>query len=137
MCHRSRKLNQKMDGPTAEALAANYLKTRGLQIVDNNYATRRGEIDLIAQTGDLLIFVEVRYRSHNHFGSPAESVDYYKQKRLLLAATRYLQQQNLTDKIQCRFDVVSISPNHTDCGYNSYDKKNHYRVEWLQNAFCA
>jgi len=130
-----RKHNSDLSGAGAEKLAKHFLQKKGLTILENNYATRRGEIDLIAKINNTIIFIEVRYRGQNHYGTPAETVTYQKQQRLIAAASHYLQVHNLTESTICRFDVVSISPNRDIDSNKSQDKKKPYRVEWLPNAF--
>lgn len=94
-------------GDAAEEQALGHLRDQGLAMVARNYSVRGGEIDLIMREGDLLVFVEVRYRRSERFGSAAESVDRRKQQRLLLAANHYLQSRG-GDHQGCRFDVVAL-----------------------------
>lgn len=77
-------------GETAELLAAQYLSNQGLKLLKRNYRCRHGEIDLILQDGDTLVFAEVRLRSHNHYGGAAASINAAKQKRLIRTAQHYL-----------------------------------------------
>lgn len=106
-------------GAAKEELARRYLETRGLRLVARNFRCRRGEIDLIMRDGDCLAFVEVRYRRSERFGTPAESVDPAKQRRILETARHYLQRHPTS--LACRFDVLAI----TGIGC----------IEWLQDAF--
>ena len=80
-------------GQQAEESAYHYLKTQGLVLVERNYNSPRGEIDLIMQDNNTTVFIEVRYRSNNWFGSGAESVDQHKQQKLLATAVHYLQKK--------------------------------------------
>ena len=73
-------------GGEAESQAARFLERQGLRIVTRNYRTRQGEIDLVAQDGDVLVFVEVRLRSGGYFGGAAASVTPRKQSRIIAAA---------------------------------------------------
>jgi putative endonuclease len=109
-------------GTAAEDLALRYLEARGLILVARNFRCRTGELDLIMRDGQHLVFVEVRSRGHNRFGTPAESVTRRKQQRLLRAAALYLQRQRLD--LPCRFDVVAI----LQAGHDS-------QVEWIRDAF--
>jgi len=85
--------NPKKDtGNRAEATACDYLQRQGLKLVERNYLCKRGEIDLIMRDGQDTVFVEVRYRRSDRFGSSAESVDWRKQAKLLATAEHYLQQ---------------------------------------------
>jgi putative endonuclease len=71
------------------------------------YATDRGEIDIVAQDGDTLVFVEVRARATLEFGSAAESVTDAKRRRVVAMAVEYLARHGITDR-PCRFDVVAV-----------------------------
>jgi putative endonuclease len=110
-------------GRWAEEQAARYLESQGLRLVTRNFRCRLGEIDLVMSDGAMLVFVEVRFRRSDHYGSGAESVTWAKQRKLLAAARVYLARHALADA-HCRFDVVSVS-------------KRHYRpdFQWLRNAF--
>jgi len=110
------------DGQAAEHLAAAWLERRGLRILARNYRCRTGEIDLIAQDGDTLVFVEVRLRRSAAFGGAAASVHGAKQRRLLSAARHYLMDRG---EQPCRFDVVVL------------DALDEARIEWLRDAFGA
>ena len=93
-------------GKHCEALALKYLKRRGLKLLVSNYSSRYGEIDLIMQDKDTLVFVEVRYRKHDSYGSAMESVDDHKQSRIAATAESYLQSHPWDGP--CRFDIVAI-----------------------------
>lgn len=105
-----------------EEAAARYLQRAGLSIERRNYRCRRGEIDLIARDGDTLVFVEVRYRRNNRYGSASATVDARKQSKLLATADSYLQHFKL--ECPCRFDVVAIEG----------DAQN---IQWIRGAFGA
>jgi putative endonuclease len=111
-------------GRTAEHRAGAFLRRQGLRLVDRNYRTPRGEIDLIMQDGDTLVFVEVRYRRNERFGLAGETVDRGKQHRLRLSAEHFL--QHLADGLShpCRFDVVAIAG----------DERN-ATITWYRDAF--
>ena len=95
-------------GAAGEALAARHLEQQGLRIVARNVHLRHAELDLIAQDGGALVFVEVRLRSSARFGSAAESVDARKQRRIVRAATELLARGGLPRFSRVRFDVVAI-----------------------------
>lgn len=95
-------------GQSAEIAAAAELGKRGYRIITSNYRCRQGEIDLIARDGDCLVFVEVRCRRTNSFGTPAESVTTAKQRKLLITAQQYLSEYDMGD-CECRFDVVEVA----------------------------
>ena len=95
-------------GQKGEETAALYLRRKGYKIIEQNYRySRLGEIDLIAQEGKDLVFVEVKTRSSLSFAEPEEAVNYQKQKRIIKLAQGYLLNQKL-EQVNCRFDVVSI-----------------------------
>ncbi len=114
-------------GADGERFARRYLRNQGLTVLDTNYRTRQGEIDIVADHGGTLVFVEVRLRSDRRFGAGAETIDQRKQQRLIRAAEHYLLARNGASPPPCRFDVLALSP--------SLEKGRKYRVEWLQDAF--
>jgi putative endonuclease len=113
-------------GLFGEELAAGYLGRRGYRIVERNFRTRRGEIDLIARDGDTLVFVEVKSRRTDAFGGALSSVDRRKRNRLARLAREYLQRRGWADR-PCRFDLVTIR------GEDGAEPS----IELLQNAFGA
>jgi len=113
-------------GREAEDLAYQFLLKQGLKPVLRNFRCKQGEIDLIMQDKNVLIFVEVRYRKSSHFGSSAESVTRTKQAKLIRAASYYLQQNSKMAKYPARFDVIAISP------INGQDM-----IDWIPDAFDA
>lgn len=96
-------------GRKGEAVAALSYQKKGYQLLDHNYRTRMGEIDLILEKEDLLVFVEVKTRTDLSFARPAEAVDRHKQRRLILAAQQYLQRHPGAER-QIRFDVAEVVP---------------------------
>jgi putative endonuclease len=95
-------------GKRGERLAVDYLKKKGYRIVETNYRTRKGEIDIVCEHRDCVVFVEVKTRRSLAFGEPEEAVNSRKRKRMLLTATRYLTEKYRPDKVDCRFDVITI-----------------------------
>jgi len=95
-------------GHSSEALAARHLKRLGYRILEQNYRTQAGEIDIIAQDRDTLVFVEVKARRSRHFGSPKWAVNFRKQQKISMAALYYLKTTHQTHT-RARFDVVSIT----------------------------
>jgi len=93
-------------GKVAERQAALYLASRGYTLLVSNYHTRRGEIDLIARDGDCLVFVEVKSRSSDRFGTPEEAITPKKRQRLRWAARHYLMCHPWA--LDVRFDVVAL-----------------------------
>jgi putative endonuclease len=101
------KVDTRSRGDEAESIAARYLENAGLRILQRNYRCRFGEIDLIAQDGSTLVFVEVRQRSHTGFGGAAASITPAKQRKLMAAARHYLAGIRRTP--DCWFDAVLLS----------------------------
>jgi putative endonuclease len=93
-------------------MARDYLERRGLQTLHCNYRCKLGEVDLIMQDGEELVFVEVRYRDSNSHGGAAATVTPAKQRRLIRTANHYLQRHGVD--CPCRIDVVAIDGDHLD-----------------------
>ena len=93
-------------GAWGEGLAADYLRSKRYKLVGMNFTCRYGEIDIIAENKEYLLFVEVKLRKSDRFARAAEHVDYHKQNRIRTTAEFYLS-QNPT-KLQPRFDVIEI-----------------------------
>jgi putative endonuclease len=116
--------NQRAKGATAEDLAEEYIKTKGYSIIKRNFHFgREGEIDIIAQDGNTLVFVEVKARYSSAFGTPEEAVTYKKQKTLRRTAEGYLYVNKITNQ-ECRFDVIAVD----------YEKKP-TEIRHIVNAF--
>ena len=113
----------KQQGCQAELQALNYLRNAGLIPIHQNYHSKRGEIDLIMADGDSLVFIEVRYRKSDRFGSAIESVNAQKQLRIVQTAEYFLL-KNKTKYRNYRFDVIAISPT----GHEN-------NITWIKDAF--
>lgn len=98
---------RKQVGRQGEELAARYLKENGYQIIDRNWTTRQGELDIIALKDGSLVFVEVRTTQSGKFGYGLESVGYRKQQKVRQLALQYLQEHPAYYG-SFRFDVVSV-----------------------------
>lgn len=118
-------------GEYTESLACQYLENKGFKLIEKNFNCRVGEIDLIMKDNDSLVFVEVRYRRSNNFGSGAESITTSKQSKLIKTASLYLQQHAKLNKYPARFDVVSIT------GFIETDNIDNISFDWIENAFGA
>lgn len=94
-------------GKSGEDLAARLLEARGYEILARRYRTRYGEIDIVARDNATIVFVEVKARRSSEFGTAAEAIAPWKQRRLVGMATDYLSRNRLTGR-PCRFDVVAI-----------------------------
>lgn len=108
-------------GVQAEQIAAQFLQQHGLALVETNYRSRFGEIDLILRDGEMLVFAEVRQRSRSDFGGAVASIDAHKQQRLIITAQHYL--GSLPRIPPCRFDALLL-----DAAGN---------IQWVKNAFEA
>ncbi len=108
-------------GAGAEDIACIHLENRGLSLVERNYRCPAGEIDLIMRDREDLVFVEVRYRRRDAYGSAAESISPAKRARIVTTAAFYLQRQPVEPP--CRFDVVAIGGEAP------------HLIEWIRDAF--
>ncbi len=98
---------RKESGQEGEALAAQFLKKQGYQIIEQNFRCRYGEIDLIAWDQGTLVFIEVKMRASSAFGGPEGAVNLRKQEKISRVALAYLDKKNPPWPL-CRFDVVGI-----------------------------
>lgn len=112
-------------GKTAEHYALRFLLDQGLRLVERNWHCRRGEIDLIMQQQELLVFIEVRLRTHQQV-SAEESVDVRKQAKLIASAQTFLLAQPQWQQHACRFDVIAVRQQDKSFNFN-----------WIQGAFDA
>ena len=109
-----------------ERVAELFLHQNGLKTVTRNFNCRLGEIDLVMEDGQCLVFAEVRFRKSSAHGTGAESVGKTKQARIIRAAHRYLQLHSHRANQACRFDVLSLE-----------DRDGKPSVDWIRNAFTA
>lgn len=96
------------------------MEWNGCKIKDRNFRCRQGEIDIIIWDGDVLAFVEVKYRSDIRFGYPAEAVTADKQRKIHYTAKYYRYRCHIGEDIACRFDVIEILGN---------------KIRWMKNVF--
>ena len=113
-------------GRLAEDTALDFLKNEGLLLLQRNYRSPQGEIDLIMQDKDTTVFVEVRSRMQNKILYTIETIDKRKQIRIIRTSQYYLQDAKKNRTRYYRFDVISIS--------GKIAEKN---IEWIKNAFDA
>ncbi len=119
------KSTTKKIGDAAEEIAKHYLIKQGLIIEMQNYHCRFGEIDIIARSESLYIFIEVKYRQKSTFGGAISAVSLSKQKKIQKSAQMYLQQQQLNEyNTAIRFDVITID-----------GELNQPTLNWLTNSF--
>ena len=117
-----RNSNRRLAGNAAEDHAVEFLKEHSYKILERNYRSHFGEIDIIAMDNVHTVFIEVKSRSTWEFGSPHESIVRKKKRRITLTALEYIQKKHLENK-PLRFDVVAIKPDHS--------------IELIKNAFNA
>ncbi len=115
-------LLRKLLGREGEDRAAQYLSRRGYRILERNYRTKSGEIDLIALHEGAVVFVEVKTRTSGAFGAPELAVNSRKQRSMISTALVYIKQKRI-HQMPCRFDVVAINT------------ANEREIELIQNAF--
>jgi len=114
-------------GQYYETLAAAFLTDQGLKLLARNFHAYRGELDLVMQERNVLVFVEVKYRKNARFGCPAESISIKKQQHLSHAAGYFLQSRNQYANMPCRFDVIAITGGQTP--------DSEAKIDWIKNAF--
>lgn len=106
--HRTGMTRRRVElGRLGETLAANVLVTKGYRLIERNYRCPLGELDIVTAKGDILVFVEVRTRRGQQFGTPEESITTKKKEHLIAAAQSYLQDKQLGD-VDWRIDVVAV-----------------------------
>lgn len=110
-------------GKQGETIAVEFLKKNGYRIIQNNFRTRYGEIDIIAVEGKILAFIEVKTRTNSKFGNPVMAVNFRKKRQISKTALAYVTQNKIADH-PARFDVIGIS---------IVEKK--IEVELIRNAF--
>lgn len=118
-------MNSAEKGREGEALAARHYQSQGYTIVACNFKVRSGEIDVIAQRGNLLVFAEVKTRSNTRFAQPKEWVHTAKQQRFIVAAKHFLQQNPQWAEHYMRFDVIEVL----------LDAMGHASLHQIENAF--
>lgn len=100
-------LNRRARGTDGEELACEYLTLQGLRIVERNFRTRRGEIDIVAREGEYLVFCEVKCRESDECGQPEHALTVEKVRQIRRLADMYLATRAIRGQA-CRFDVVAI-----------------------------
>lgn len=113
-------MNKRKVGNQKEELAAAYLSKQGFRVIEKNFRVRQGEIDIIGYDQEVLVFVEVKYRSLKQAGLPEEAVNPAKQRQICKTALFYLQKNRLGTELPCRYDVVAIEGED---------------IRWYKNAF--
>ena len=111
--------NKKL-GESGERSAAQLLKSKGYRIIALNYTTKIGEIDIVAQHGDTLVFAEVKTRTGKNYGLAREAVTKHKQRVYGMVAMQYLKASGGFGK-KCRFDVLEVTPEGVNHIINAFD----------------
>lgn len=101
-------INNHLKGKFGEIAAARYLREKGYDIIDANYKTHYGELDLVAQKGSIIVFAEVKLRTSERFGSPISAVDYDKQKRIVSTSRYWKLSHPMLGTYTYRYDVIEI-----------------------------
>ena len=120
------KVNRRLAGALWEKTAESFLLGHGLKLLQRNFSSRFGEIDLIMEDGETVVFVEVKYRKSSKHGSGADAVTFHKQGRISRTAAWYLAKNPQRAEQVCRFDVLSIDSQKKDQGIN-----------WIKSAFYS
>ena len=116
--------SKQLTGRQAEDWVSVHVTQHNLQIITRNYRSHYGEIDIIAWDQETLVFIEVRYRTPQGYGSALESVTRAKQRRIIRTAQYFLLEKQWGEKYPCRFDVIAIEP--TAFGQE---------IQWIRGAF--
>lgn len=124
MSHHIKKHQAPDVGKITEQYAKQFLLNKGLAFVAENVRYKFGEIDLVMQEQTHIIFVEVRYRRSSIYGGAAGSITHVKRKRLIKAASAWLQKFDTNQQLKCRFDLIALS-----------GELNKISCQWLKNIF--
>ena len=108
-------------GDAAEDAAALFLEEKGIRILERNFRSYHGEIDIIAAENESILVVEVKMRSDRKCGTAAEAVDLRKQKRICYTFNYYRMKKQIMDNMAVRFDVIEVDRN--------------LQCHWIKNAF--
>lgn len=122
-CLNNKKTSALDKGLMIERWVEEQLK-RNCKIIDRNFRSPFGEIDLIIEQNQIVIFVEVRFRKNCYYGDGAESVSKTKQNRIIRSAHYFLQKNPLFKAYPCRFDVISVTTKHLN-----------KKMTWIPAAF--
>jgi putative endonuclease len=119
-------MNSRQAGSQWEKTAESFLRSQGLKLLQRNFSSRFGEIDLIMEDEETVVFIEVKYRKSSQHGSGADAVTFHKQGRISRTASWYLVKNPHRAGQFCRFDVISINPHKEAQGIN-----------WIKSAFYS
>jgi putative endonuclease len=113
-------------GREGESAAVSFLKKKGYRILEKNFRSKVGEIDIIAEQDGVIVFVEVKARTDHEFGHPLNALTPKKQKKIIQTAQSFLARKRISDK-PMRFDVVALT--------SDAESPDSWKIELLQNAF--
>ena len=113
-------------GREGESAALTFLKKKGYRILEKNFRSKVGEIDIIAEQVGVIVFIEVKARANHEFGHPLNALTPIKQKKIIQTANSFLARKRIFDK-PMRFDVVALT---SDAG-----SPDSWQIELLENAF--
>jgi putative endonuclease len=123
--------NTRQAGAHWEKTAESFLIGQGLKLLQRNFSSRLGEIDLIMEDNKTIVFVEVRYRKSSRFGGGTASITIQKQNRISRTAAWFLAKNpNLAEQF-CRFDIISIGSISSD------PQIKNQGIDWIQSAFYS
>ena len=111
-------------GRIAEDLALEYLQKHNLTLLERNFRSPLGEIDLIMRDKNTIIFCEVRSRKNKHFLDPIETIDYRKRNKIIKTSQFFIQRTLSSNKFDFRFDVITLT-----------GRDNNSKIEWFKDAF--
>ena len=115
-------MNKRNVGTDKEDLVTRFLEQNNIKILDRNYYTDRGEIDIIGTDGTYVIFFEVKYRKASDYGNPLEAVTPGKIRKIISASKVYLYQNHYSDSTYIRYDCIGVLGSE---------------INWIKNAFDA
>ena len=114
-------MNNRETGNREEERACTYLMAKGYEILERNFYSRFGEVDIIAKQGDTLVFVEVKYRSNTRIAAPEDAVGFKKRRRIIRTVDYYRLKHRIPEDVPCRFDVLSITGEGVKHHENAFD----------------
>ena len=119
-------MNKRKSGEYYETKVCEYLTDKGVRILERNFRSKNGEIDIIFRDGKYLVFAEVKFRSTVHFGRPEEAVSFSKQRTISRVSDFYRKRYGISDFEPQRFDVIAMEPGEDDF----------LQIKWYKNAFA-
>ena len=103
-----KKTNKRKIGTVYEDRTEDYLRKQGYTVLERNFRTRTGEIDIIFRDGETIVFAEVKYRSAGGYGAPEAAVTRSKQQTIFRVAKSFLYIRGIPESVPCRFDVIAV-----------------------------